>query len=149
MKGFRTAGFVGLDVVLDALDTVGLRLMRVVDADPAFQVFRLLEDLTVAVSGSLLDLRRNGLLEKKPDRFFWIDLSGDAIPGSSTPPAGVILVGDEVPDIGSALVYELGTEYWLSLSRLPGRVLLDIAEPVAEGGATSDLQNMVIPSVGY
>lgn len=140
---------VGLDVVLEALDTVGLRLMRVVDADPAFHVLRLVEDLTVAVSGSLLDLRRKGLFEKNPDRFFWIDLSGDAMPGSSTPFTGAILVGDEVPDMGSALVYELGTEYWLSLSRLPGRVLLESADPVAEGGAASDLQNMVIPSVGY
>lgn len=60
--------FVGLDCVLPG--TVGLRfILPAVDA-PGFQVFRLGGLLVEIGSCSFLDLRRNGLFEKKPDRFF-------------------------------------------------------------------------------
>lgn len=70
------------------------------------------------------------------------------MPGSSMPFIGAVLVGEAAADTGSALVNELGAEYWLSLSLLSGLVFEDKAEPDTEGGA-SVRQNMVMPSVGY
>lgn len=63
--------------------------------------------------GSLFDFRRKGLFEKKPERFFCTDFSGESMPGSSTPPTGACLVGEFLPDVGSALVKELVLEYSL------------------------------------
>jgi hypothetical protein len=149
LKGFwtcRVGDFVGLDEVLE---TVGLRLILPLVAVGAFHVF-LFGGLIGDSSSTrpFLDLRRNGLFEKKPDRFFCTLLSGEAIPGNSIPLIGAIFVGELAPDMGSALVNELGAEYSLWLSLLSGRALDDNADPLTEGGAL-DLQNMVIPSVGY
>jgi hypothetical protein len=130
-----------------ALDTVGLRLILPPAAELEDHVLPF-GGLVTGLSSSFLDFRRNGLLEKKPDRFFCTDFSGEPIPGSSTPFIGPILVGEGAADIGSALVNELGTEYWLSLSLLSGLVFDDKAEPATEGGASAR-QNIVMPSVGY
>jgi len=55
-------------------------------------------------------LALKGLFAKKPDRLLVRLLSGDALmPGICTLPAGC-LTGDDLPDIGSALVKEDGFE---------------------------------------
>lgn len=68
-------------------------------------------------SGSFLDFLLNGLfalkglLAKKPDRLLARLFSGDeSIPGIGTPLTGGCFVGDDFPDIGSALVKEEGFE---------------------------------------
>ena len=105
-----------------------------------FQVLRFDNGLL----GSFFDFLLNGLLEKNPDLFFCTAFSGDAMPGSPTPLTGALLVGEFLPDKGSALVNELGFEYSLWSSLLPGRPLDDGAVSALEGA----LQNAVIPSVG-
>jgi hypothetical protein len=85
------------------LTLLGVRL--ILDEEAAFHVFRLEVGVCTWKSFSFFDFRRNGLLEKNPDRFFCIDLSGeDAIPGIWTPLTGSPLVGEFFPDMGSALV---------------------------------------------
>ena len=71
-------------------------------------------DCVSGFDGSFFDFRLkgllalNGLFEKKPDFRFVKPLSGD-IPGICTLPAGC-LTGEVLPDIGSALVKEDGSE---------------------------------------
>ena len=99
-------------------------------------------------SFSFFDLRRNGLFEKKPDRFFCTDFSGEVMPGKPTPLIGTCFVGEFLPDIGSALVNELGFEYSLRSSRLLGRSPTDDGAVSARDGPSA-LQNCVMPSIGY
>ena len=73
---------------------------------PGFQVLRFGFVVCAWCSVSRFDLRRKGLFEKKPERFFWTDFSGEeAMPGRPTPlVGGMPFVGELFPDIGSALV---------------------------------------------
>jgi hypothetical protein len=96
--------------------------------------------------GSFFDFLRNGLLEKNPDCFFSTDLVGDVIPGRGIPLMGGPLLGEFLPDIGSALVKELGFEYSLWSSLLPGRPLEEGAVSALDGASVR--QSMVMPSRG-
>lgn len=91
------------------LDWVDVVLMSLLET---FQLFR-----ETGFSGSFFDFllnglfALNGLLAKNPDLLLLKVLSGDeSIPGIGTPLTGGCLVGEDFPDIGSALVKEEGFE---------------------------------------
>jgi hypothetical protein len=103
----RPKDLVGLELVEL---TLGVEALFTYDPDCEAHVLRFersVEGVWAAWSCSFFDLRRNGELEKNPDRFFWTAFTGEAllIPAIFTPlTGGMPFVGEFFPETGSALV---------------------------------------------